>query len=258
MTPRRSPLARARDAAADWLVAGRDMVSAVWRGIRPGERLLGDPTPGCDAVPVVMLPGILEPWTWMAPMADWFARHGHPVHHVETLGWNLRDIDASASRSLEVLKERDIHRAVLVAHSKGGLIGKALLAQTLPSARKVVGDRPDADPHAIGMVTLATPFGGSSLGGPLQRLPLVSLSPLGMFFPNSPQLTALAQEQAVNAHIVSLAPKWDQVIPDGSHLDGATNVTLDAVGHFRPLGDEEVWKTIHEFVHTLADATVDE
>lgn len=258
MTDRRPALVRARDAAADWLVAGRDMAGAVWRRIRPDALTPGDPTPGCDAIPVVLLPGILEPWTWLAPMGNWLARHGHPVHHVETLGWNLRDIDSSAARCLEVLKERGIHRAVLVAHSKGGLIGKALLAQTLPSAKRVVGEQPDADPHAIGMVTLATPFGGSSLGGPLQRLPLVSLSPLGMFLPDSPQLTALAQEQAVNAHIVSLEPKWDQVIPDGSHLDGATNVTLDAVGHFRPLGDEAVWKTIHEFIHTLADATVDE
>lgn len=30
------------------------------------------------------------------------------------------------------------------------------------------------------------------------------------------------------------------MIPEGSHLDGGLNVTLDAVGHFRPLADPRV------------------
>lgn len=102
------------------------------------------------------------------------------------------------------------------------------------------------------MVTVATPFEGSTLGGRFQRLPGLRWTPLGMFLPGSTQLASLAAEQAVNERIVSLAPSWDQVIPEGSHLTGALNVRLDVAGHFRPVREQGVWRTIHEHVHLLA------
>lgn len=237
MTRRRSALTRARDAAADWLVAGTDLAAAVWRRVRPRLPIVGEDHPGCREIPVVILPGILEPWTYLAPMGNWFESRGHPVHYVETLGWNLADVERSAERCLAVLQQRGVGRAVIVAHSKGGLIGKAVLASA----------------PFLGMVTVATPFGGSTLGGKLQRLPGLGRTPLGMFLPGSTQLASLAAEKAVNERIVSLAPAWDQVIPEGSHLDGATNVTLDVPGHFRPVRDDSVWRTLHEHVHLLAE-----
>lgn len=162
------------------------------------------------------------------------------MHYVETLGWNLRSIEQSTRRCLDILRSRELRGAVIVAHSKGGLIGKAVMAEA--------GDA------VAGMVTLATPFEGSNLGGWLQRLPLLSRSPLGMFLPDSPELRVLAAERALNERIVSLAPAWDQVIPGGSRLDGATNVTLDVEGHFRPVRDERVHDIMHEYVHVLGAA----
>lgn len=166
------------------------------------------------------------------------AMHGHPVHHVETLGWNLGSIERSVERCLEVLEDRRLSGAVIVAHSKGGLIGKAVMART--------------DEEVRGMVTLATPFSGSTLGGRLQRLPGLGRSPLGMFLPGSAEITGLAADREVNARIVSLSPAWDQVIPGGSHLEGATNVRLETAGHFRPARDPEVHALIHDHVHGLA------
>ena len=43
------------------------------------------------------------------------------------------------------------------------------------------------------------------------------------------------------------------MIPGGSHLDGATNVTLQNRGHFRPVDDPAVWEQVHAHVHQLAD-----
>lgn len=230
---------RARAVGADWVVAGQDMTAALWHRFRRWRHHTGghDASP-CRDIPVVLLPGILEPWSYLAPLARWLGRRGHRVEFIETLGWNLGHLEASADRCLDVLRQRGITRCVLVAHSKGGLIGKAVLLRQ--------GD----DELALGMVAVATPFSGSTLGRQLHRL--AAWSPLGLFFPGNPVLRSLADEVAVNAHIVSISPAWDQVIPDGSHLEGATNVELDMPGHFRPMREESVWRIIHEHVHSLA------
>ena len=94
------PLSRAWHEVADWAVAGRDMAAALWRQFRwhmpEGEG--GDK--GCGQVPVVLIPGILEPWSYLAPLARWLGRHGHTVEFVEGLGWNLGDLDHSADHCL--------------------------------------------------------------------------------------------------------------------------------------------------------------
>ena len=237
----RAAVSRARGAATDWGIAGRDMTAAFWHHVLPRrDPGLPEHSPGCRDIPVVLLPGILEPWSYLAPLARWLGRQGHRVEFVETLGWNLGNLDASAQRALDVLEDRGITRCILVGHSKGGLIGKSVLL------------RQGEDHVALGLVAVATPFGGSTLGNRLHRL--VARSPLGLFSPGNPILRRLGDEVSVNARIVSLAPAWDQVIPDGSHLDGAVNVDLDVPGHFRPMRDESVWRIIHDHVHRLADA----
>ncbi|MEO7586462.1 MAG: hypothetical protein ABIS84_00380 [Arachnia sp.] len=236
----RSLARRLTDAALDLSHAARAQASSAWARLRSHG---GFPTGAADCapIPVVLLPGILERWNYMAPLGRYLAAHGHPVHVVDGLGWNVATLAESVEVCLAVLRENDVHGAVLVAHSKGGLIGKAVLRD----AR--LGD------GALGLVAVATPFGGSTFGGPLQRLRLVQHSPLGLFSPTNAELGALAREQDVNARIVSLAPAWDQMIPGGSHLDGATNVSLTGRGHFRPIQDATVWELIHAHVHGLAE-----
>lgn len=197
----------------------------------------------CSPIPVVLLPGILENSTYLAPLGGFLAARGHPVHVVDTLGWNISNVDESVERCLAFLREDDIHGAVLVAHSKGGLIGKALLLD------------PRLGDGAIALVAVATPFAGSTFGGPLQRMPLVQRTPLGLFMPTSQELSRLAQESEVNSRIASLAPEWDQMIPGGSHLDGATNVILKHRGHFRSVDDPAVWEQVHVHVHKMAELT---
>lgn len=231
-------------AARDWAHVGHTYARAHLRRLRRPPIHEPAPAGACGKAPVVLLPGILEPWSYLAPLGRALAGHGHPVHYVETLGWNIAGLEASVERCLRVLAERGITGAVLVAHSKGGLIGKAVLMDARAAGA------------VVGLVAIATPFRGSTVGGPLQRLRPVRRSPLGLFTPDGEQLAALTAEEAVNARIVSMAPAWDQMIPNGSHLDGATNVTLGVAGHFRPVQDPAVWDLVHTWVHHLSSPPV--
>lgn len=227
--------------ARDWLRGIVRLTQATVENLR--RRILG--TVGrseCAPHPVIILPGVLEPWRFMTPLGNWLAERGHPVHYVTKLGFNLKPLAESAAHVLELLEAHGLHGAVLVAHSKGGLIGKTVLAS------------PDVGDKVAGMVSVATPYHGSDLGGRLQRLPLVAKGPFGMFIVGSQALMTLSQQERVNGKIVSLIPAWDQAVNDGSaHLEGATNVTLEHGGHFRSLNQVDVWEQIHHWIHRLAD-----
>lgn len=225
--------------ARDWAHAGLRQGAALLGGGRPDDFLTVDDGP-CGRVPVVLLPGIWEPWRFLRPLAAALHAVGHPVHVVPGLGGNGRPLRESAETVLAHLAAADVRRAVLVAHSKGGLIGKLVLTS------------PDAAGRAVGLVAVCTPFEGSSLARPLLARPLVARGPLSLFVPTGSVLAALAAERVVNAHIVSLSSAWDEMIPEGSALAGAHNVTLDVAGHFRPVADPGVHRLVHEHVHRLA------
>ncbi|MEE6273873.1 alpha/beta fold hydrolase [Georgenia sp. MJ206] len=236
--PRRSP--RRRDAlrlggawAADYAYAGWHQLRAALSRSGP-DALLG-PSAVDRPVPVVLLPGVYEPWRFLAPLAQHLRRAGYPVHVVETLGLNRGPVLDMAHRAAEVLDTRDLRRVVLVAHSKGGLVGKQLML--LPGA----GDR------ITGMVTVNTPFAGSRYA---RYLPGRTLR---AFSPRDTALLALARERRVDARIVSVFARWDPHIPGGSTLAGARrNVRLDAVGHFRVLSDPAVLEVVLETVEEIA------
>lgn len=234
------PIGRLAGVAADWLHAGVRLGGAVLGRGRPDDLVAvgAGASAECAAIPVVLLPGVWEPWRFLRPLARALHAAGHPVHAVATLGWNSSGLDESAERVVDHLRRADVRGGVLVAHSKGGLIGKRVLLDAAAAGR------------VRGLVAVATPFGGSSLSfGALAR------TPLGLFAPAGAAIAALTGERSVNRRIVSLAPAWDQVIPEGSRLPGARNVTLDAGGHFRPLADPRVHSLIHTEVHALAAGT---
>lgn len=167
--------------------------------------------------PVVVLPGVWETWHYLRAIAERLSAAGHPVHVVPRLGLNLAPIPESAAIVAERLAELDARGVALVAHSKGGLIGKQLMLTDDPEHRV---DR---------LVAVATPFAGSRLA----RLTL--LRSLRRFRPDHPEIRALVAELEVNRRITSVFPSFDPHIPEGSRLDGARNVELPIVGHFRVL-----------------------
>ncbi|WP_405374404.1 MULTISPECIES: esterase/lipase family protein [unclassified Microbacterium] len=178
---------------------------------------------GGEKAPIVILPGVYETWKFMQPLITAVHDRGHPVHVVPVLRHNRRPVDDAADRVIDYLEQNDLHGCVLLAHSKGGLVGKRAMAL-------------DADRGRIeSMLAVATPFGGSRYGR------LMVLPSLRIFSPHSRTILALGRETAINARIVSVYAGFDPHIPEGSELTGARkNVRLDTGGHFRVLADPRV------------------
>lgn len=168
--------------------------------------------------PVVLVAGVMEPWTLLRPIADRLNGVGHPIHVVPDLAYNLGAIEEAARLVQRLIAERDLSGVVLVAHSKGGLVGKQVLARD--DAGRV--DR---------LIAIATPFAGSRLAN------LVPLRSIRALRPSDPTIRELAARADVNSRITSIYPAFDPHVPDGSFLPGATNVPLAAMGHFRVLDD---------------------
>jgi len=169
--------------------------------------------------PVLLLPGVWETWRFLEPLARGLFAGGHPVHVVAPFGLNRGSVPDMADLAAAQLVEADLRGVVVVAHSKGGLIGKSVMG------REDVGDR------VLGMVAINTPFSGS----PYARL--LPLRSIRTFLPDDEVLTALAAQRADHGRIVSVATCFDPHIPTGSELPGARNVRLATPGHFRSLTD---------------------
>ena len=179
-----------------------------------------------DKAPVILLPGIYEPWQFMHPVASHLHAQGHPVHAVTALGYNRGSVPAMAELVARYLQDQDLHNVILVAHSKGGLIGKYVM--TLP----------ESAPRIRQLIAVNSPFSGSVYA-------MFALLPsLRAFSPRNRTLNALRANLAVNSRITSVYGTFDPHIPGGSELVGATNVQLDVMGHFRVLGHDSVLKAI--------------
>jgi pimeloyl-ACP methyl ester carboxylesterase len=196
-----------RDFAAAWRIRGRRLV-------RRADALA---YLGGDRAPVVVIPGVYENWEFMRPVAERLHAHGHPVHIVTALGRNVAPIPDAASIVYRYLDEHDLSAVVLVGHSKGGLIGKHVMLVD------------DAAGRVERMVAVAAPFSGSRYAR------FMPSRPLQAFVPTAPTLAMLAANAEVNARITSVFPIFDGHLPEGSVLEGATNVEVPVRGHFRVL-----------------------
>ncbi|MGN6742473.1 MAG: esterase/lipase family protein [Amnibacterium sp.] len=183
--------------------------------------------------PIVLLPGIWETWHFLKPLIEHLHAAGHPVHVLADLGWNGGSVDAAAALTVAHLREHDLDGAVVVAHSKGGLIGKAAMLDAADGRRLAA------------MVAISTPFSGSVYA---RYAPLRSLR---AFSPVDPTTLRLAANRDANARITSIWAEFDPHIPGGSELPGATNVRVPTGGHFRILADP---RTLHALDEALARA----
>ena len=137
-------------------------------------------------------------------------------------GSNRRPIPRTAELAWRRLVDDDLHDVAIVAHSKGGLVGKHMLAFD------------DREGRIERVVAIATPFGGSTMAriGPTPAM--------RAFLPDDPVITSLVKEASVDAHIISIYPTFDPHIPEGSRLAGARNIELPGDGHFRILLNPEL------------------
>ena len=212
--------------AADYAYVVRWQITGFLAPVDPG--VYRHPAPGAgQREPILLIPGVYENWQFLRPLAQDLADRGHPVHAVQTLGYNRGAVDEMARRVEDYLRLQGIEHAGIVAHSKGGLIGKKLML--------------GPEGHRIShMVAINTPFSGS----PYARLFLVPS--IRAFSPRNRHLRRLQASLEVNSRITSVYASFDPHIPGGSRLEGAHNIVLDTMGHFRPVSDPALRRIIAE------------
>ncbi|QUY62273.1 Putative hydrolase/acyltransferase [Gulosibacter molinativorax] len=172
--------------------------------------------------PVVIVPGVYEPWRFMTPLVESIHASGHPVHVLDPLGFNHRPVPEVGAQVERYLNAHDLKNVLLVTHSKGGLVGKYVMS----------GD--EAGDRVAAMLAIATPFSGSKYARSMR------MRSLRIFAPDDTTIITLAGQLPVNSRIVSVYSKFDPHIPEGSALPGARNVELPGGRHFRILERPEV------------------
>ena len=206
-----SPLQKAVWWAQDYVYAAGWQVRGFLSRVQPASFRNG------TRPPVVIIPGVYENWQFMMPLIQAIHDAGHPVHVVTVLQRNKLKVPDAAKLVAQHLEEAGLRDAILVAHSKGGLIGKFAMLSLDPELR------------ISRMVAVCSPFSGSRYAAYLLLPSLRALSP------RSAVTLQLSREQGVNARITSVYGLFDPHIPEGSELPGARNIQLDTGGHFRIL-----------------------
>lgn len=219
-------------AAVDWLYALVWQVRSLAVGQQPSDERSGRRA----GVEVLVLPGVFESWRFLQPLITVLRGAGHRVHVVPGLGLNASEIPATAVAVREHVEARglgDPVGLVIVGHSKGGLIGKHLMVHL------------DPDQRFRAMVTVNTPFSGSA------RARWLPLPAVRVFVPGGAVLRDLERATGVNARITSVYSAIDPNIPGTSRLEGATNVEVDVVGHFRVLSDPRLQRAVLDALSRL-------
>jgi len=210
----------------------RDYLYAVQRGgnafifRKPPSHYLGhieDTKP-----PIILIPGIFEKWHFLQAIADPLSLKGHPVYALEHLGYNTKAIPGAAKLVRELIDEKNLRDIIIIAHSKGGLIGKYLLAFC------------NHDNRVKKVIAIATPFGGSRPARFILGEKFKELSPDGE------TIQKLHRVKGVNDKIVSIFGIFDNHIwpESSSRLEGAENIQVEAYGHHRILNNKKVIEII--------------
>jgi triacylglycerol lipase len=183
-----------------------------------------------DGRPVLLLPGVYETWHFLESVGQHLNAIGHPVHVVPGFGRNLLPITKMAGLAGDYVVEKQLTDVAIVAHSKGGLIGKTLMLSQPQGSR------------IRSMVAINTPFAGSDYAH------LIPIRTLREFVPTHETIVTLAGNAGVNSRITSIYSSWDPIIPNGSVLDGATNLELPVTGHFRILDRPDLLDAVERAV----------
>lgn len=217
-----TPLRKGMWWAADYLYAGWRQVRSAFSRHRAGAFASGHRSP------ILVIPGVYEPWRFMLPLIRELHELGHPVHVIEPLRNNRIPVPSGARLAHDYIAARELRDVVIVAHSKGGLIGKHVMSFG------------DAGHRIRTMVAIAAPFGGSRYAA------LLPGRTLRAFRPNDATLQELAAAHDPNPRIVSVYAAFDPHIPGGSELDGAVNVLVETGGHFRILAHPHTRRIVRE------------
>lgn len=101
--------------------------------------------------PVILIPGVFEKWNFLKTIADRLSLAGHSIYILNRLGYNTKEISWSAELVHKFIGENNLKDVVIVAHSKGGLIGKYVMVFY------------NKQEEVKKMIAIAAPFGGSNI-----------------------------------------------------------------------------------------------
>ncbi len=183
---------------------------------------------------VILIPGFFEKWTFLKKLADKISLEGHPLYIVSKLGYNLKDIPTSAKVIKELIDNNNIQNAIIVAHSKGGLIGKYYLINL------------NKDNLVKGMVSIATPYSGTSFAHYIPH------SLVKDFRTDSKMIQELKANTEINKKIISISPVFDNHVWEGSRLEGAQNITVNEKGHHKIIYNKELQDIVIKSINKLA------
>lgn len=189
-----------------------------------------------NMVPVILLSGLFLKWHFLRHLGNKISRAGHPTYIVPSLGRNLLSIPWSARLVRELLEEHSLSNVVVVGHSKGGLIGKYLLAHH------------NNDRRIKAVIAIATPFTGSRLARTVPHNAFRELTH------ESETIQKLQKTTGVNKRIYSLIPAYDNHVwsDEGSYLKGATNTIIPVRGHHRVVFDKNVQAKVMKILDKLS------
>lgn len=213
-------------AAADWHLGTRQRLR---QGHLDPEGLR---RPG--AAPVVLLPGVWGPWESTWSWGEALHAAGYDVRFVPRMTYELGDLPGLAATLREEASQQGFEGAVVVAHSKGGLVGKQALVDYPGLFR--------------GLVACGTPFGGA----PLARwAPFISR--MRNLRPEDRQIRRLGKHTAVNQRIASIQAAWDQNVPMTGFLPGAFCAVVPVRGHNLLLDEPAVAQRIVQFANYFSN-----
>ena len=174
--------------------------------------------------PIIFIPGLLEKWSVFTKFANKISLLGHPVYILSELGYNTKDVLVTAEIVQKLIQEKDLRNVVIIAHSKGGLIGKFVLAHL------------DKENRVKKLIAIAAPFAGTSL---VKHIPIKHFKHLETA---GEVIADLESHSEVNKKIISIYPIFDNhVWPQSSSvLKGATNIEVPVRGHHKVLFSKEV------------------
>ncbi|WP_334171022.1 esterase/lipase family protein [Sinomonas sp.] len=232
----REALAVAGGVVLDWGYALWRQVASFAQGrvttttVHPPEGTPGGASARKDKAEVVLIPGIYEPAGFMDPLRRRLQERGHRVVVLPELGYNRRTIPETADVAAARLRELRVKDAVVIAHSKGGLVGKLLMTAYAQ------------DGLVVRMLAVGTPFEGARYSRYAPTRPLRS------FYPGHPVLGSLAKNLEVNARIVSVGARVDPLVGRSTRLEGGSNIVLPVTGHFRILASRELMAVVDDFL----------
>ena len=182
--------------------------------------------------PVILIPGNSNKWGFLKKLADHISSLGHPVYIVNKLGSNLLNISTSAKIVRKIIDENKLEKVIMIGHSKGGVVGKYILAHE------------NKDDKITRLIAIAAPFSGTNI---VNHLPYESLRELS---PKSKIIQELDSNEKVNSKIVSLMPEFDNHVwsEKGSFLEGALNIKVPIKGHHKIVFDKDVISKITELI----------